>query len=74
MPFKEGYELIKFALEEENEQKMYLRWVVGYQSLISFTEFKNKIRQMSIQDNRDAEDILADVERMMSKANFSGDN
>lgn len=74
LPFKEGYELIKFALEEENEQRMYLRWVVGYQSLISFTEFKNKIRQMSIQDNRDAEDILADVERMMSKANFSGDN
>ena len=70
MPFKDGYELIKFALDEENEQKMYLRWVVGYQSLISFAEFKNKVRQMSIQDNRDSEDILESVEKMMSNTIF----
>lgn len=70
MPFKDGFELIKFALDDENEQKMYLRWVVGYQSLISFTEFKNKVRQMSINDNRDAEDILASVEMLMSKTKF----
>lgn len=70
MPFKDGFELIKFALDDENEQKMYLRWVVGYQSLISFTEFKNKVRQMSINDNRDAEDILASVELLMSKTKF----
>lgn len=70
MPFKDGYELIKFALEEENEEKMYLRWVVGYQSLISFAEFKNKVRQTSIQDNRDSEEILASVEMMMSNTIF----
>lgn len=70
MPFQDGFELIKFALDDENEQKMYLRWVVGYQSLISFTEFKNKVRQMSINDNRDAEDILASVEMLMSKTKF----
>ncbi|MBQ0112512.1 MAG: hypothetical protein KBT03_05235 [Bacteroidales bacterium] len=70
MPFEDGFELIKFALDDEDEQKMYLRWVVAYQSSISFTEFKNKVRQMSINDNRDAEDILASVEMLMSKTKF----
>lgn len=70
MPFKDGYELIKFAIDEENEQKMYLRWVVGYQSSISFTEFKNQVQQMSISDGRTSEEILDSVEQMMKQTKF----
>lgn len=68
MPFKEGYDLIKYASDEEDDNKLFLRWVVGYQSATTFEEFKNMIRQQSrFNDNRSAESILNEVESMMSQ-------
>lgn len=67
MPFKDGYDLIKFASDDEDNNKMFLRWVVGYQSIMSFADFKNKIKQKLIDDHRSSEDILDDVREMMKR-------
>lgn len=73
MPFIDGYELIKYAHEQEGEQKLFLRWVSGYQTSISFADFKNKIKQASSFDKRTSEEILADVEMMMKNTIFNGE-
>ena len=43
MPFEEGNDLIKFALNEEDDEKMFFRWAIAYQSQMSFDDFKNCI-------------------------------
>ena len=42
MPFLDGYELAMCAQDAENEERLYTRWVVGYQKEMSFLEFKQK--------------------------------
>lgn len=67
LPFIDGYELIKFASDDEDDNKMFLRWVIGYQSTMSFVDFKNGIKQKLIDDHRSSEDILKDVEELMKR-------
>ena len=67
MPFEEGNDLIKFALNEEDDEKMFFRWAIAYQSQMSFDDFKNCIRAKSIDDNRNSEDILKTVEQIMKR-------
>lgn len=67
MPFFDGYELIQFALDEEVEEKLYLRWVIGYQNVMGFDEFKRQIdhsREATL-DNRSAEEILDSVREII---------
>ena len=64
MNIGEGYEFIKNAVEQEREEKLYLRWVVGYQTTTTYVEFKNRLKQSS--DRRTSEEILNDVESIMS--------
>lgn len=59
MPFFDGYELIKYAMDAEVEEKLFLRWAIGYQYSLSFEEFKRKAGAVEeIEDNRTAEEIL----------------
>lgn len=67
MPFFDGYELLKTAIDYENEQKIYIRWVVGYQSTTTYLDFKNKLMQKSMDDQRSADDILDSVKELMKK-------
>lgn len=67
MPFFDGYELISYALNEENEEKLFIRWVVGYQSVMNFDEFKNQMN-LSVEtrnDNRSEEEIFEYVLRIL---------
>lgn len=43
------------------EDKLFFRWVTGYQTSIPFDEFKNRLKP----DNRTAEDILTDVQSII---------
>lgn len=63
MPFEEGYEMMQYALNAENEDKLFVRWINGYQQIMGFEEFKNQIGVNSRQerDTRTAEDILDTV-------------
>jgi hypothetical protein len=63
MPFEEGYEMFQYALNAEIEDKMFIRWINGYQQVMGFNEFKNQIGADSrqVRDNRTADEILESV-------------
>ena len=67
MPFEEGYEMMQYALNAENEDKLFNRWVNGYQQVMGFEEFKNQIgvNSRQVRDNRTAEEILQDVREII---------
>lgn len=67
MPFFDGYELLKTAIDYENEQKIYIRWVVGYQSTTTYLDFKNKLMKKSVKDERSADEILDAVRDLMGR-------
>ena len=60
MPFFDGYELITYALNEEIEDKLYLRWMMGYQIVMSYEEFKSQmnINVRAKHDKRTEEEIF----------------
>lgn len=65
MPFAEALSMLEYAREQEDELKLFARWVVGYQSTTTFKEFKNKLLQGSQEDTRTADEILQSVELLM---------
>ena len=71
MPFFDGYELISYALDAELEEKLFLRWVAGYQFAMEFKDFKMQaggdIRMASVEkaDNRTAGEILDTVKEII---------
>ena len=67
MPFFEGTELIEFALDEEAEEKLFERWIAGYQSQMSYEEFKRSVgvSRTEKRDNRSAGEILQSVREII---------
>lgn len=63
MPFLDGHELINYALDTEYEERIFLRWAIGYQFVMGFDDFKNNLgeNRQQIADNRTAAEILAGV-------------
>lgn len=43
MPFDEGILFFEKAVEEKQNERLYLRWIHGYQSQMSFDEFKRHL-------------------------------
>jgi len=71
MPFFDGFELIQYALEAEEEDKYFLRWAVMYQGEMDFEEFKRKIKEVNENasgDNRSAKEILETVRKIIGDA------
>ena len=66
MPFSDGCELIEYALDAENEDRLFLRWAVMYQSQMGFAEFKEVLGAgKEPEDNRTAEEILDSVRKII---------
>ena len=67
MPFFDGCELIRYALGAECEDRLFFRWSLGYQSQMSFEEFKREIGSAddNWEDNRSAEEILKKVKGIL---------
>lgn len=61
MPFFEGYELIQYALGAEIEDRLFMRWVNGYQFTMEYEEFKKEAIVVKVEDNRSANEILRSV-------------
>ena len=62
MPFFDGCEMIAYARDAECEEKLYMRWVAGYQLYMGFDEFKKEIfTAQRPGDSRTAEEILEKV-------------
>ena len=66
MPFFEGYELLKYALDAETDEKLFMRWVIGYQFDMGFDEFKAEVTTVkTVDDDRTAEEILNAVKEII---------
>lgn len=68
MPLADALDLIAFMNEKEHEERIYLRWVIGYQMQMGYAEFKNNLMQASIDanDKRSADTILDSVEEVLA--------
>ena len=62
MPFEDGCEMIRYALDAESDDKLFLRWAVMYQAQMGFEEFKRELGSgEEAEDDRSAEEILVKV-------------
>lgn len=69
LELKEALEIIKIAIDEENEEKIFKRWL-QYQDQMSFNEFKQRIgvkiedKKINVEPKRQ-EEILSDVKNII---------
>jgi hypothetical protein len=67
MEFQLGFEYIMTAIRNWQEEKIYLRWINGFQQ-ISFDEFKKQMgQQQEVIDNRSEEEILERVKDILNR-------
>ena len=58
--------MMQYALNAELEDKLFTRWINGYQQMMGFEEFKNQIdANRQVRDYRTAEDILETVREII---------
>lgn len=69
MPFVEGIEIITTAQRANNDEKLFMRWVFSYQTAMTFDDFKAKLQNSNIEDNRSEEEILDSVKDILEKFN-----
>ena len=67
---EDGFELIKKAYEQRNEDLLMQRWINGYQSEMGFEDFKAKVTVK--QDTRSKEEILGMVNNIITSFNERG--
>lgn len=55
------------AQRMNNEEKLFMRWVVSYQTTIQFEEFKRKLNvdNNNFEDDRTEEEILESVKKIL---------
>ena len=67
MNFADGMEVIDEAQRRISDDKLFLRWALGYQAAMRFEDFKQQVMpasQHTVADNRSVEDILNEVRRI----------
>lgn len=71
LPFQEGIEIMTTAQRMNNEEKLFMRWVVSYQTMMTYEDFKKKlnISQNNYDDNKTEEEILDSVRQILEVAN-----
>lgn len=59
--------MLKFAEKEKEDEKIFLRWVVGYEREMSYTEFRRKLFQSvgSKEKELTQEEIFSKVENIL---------
>lgn len=69
LDMSDALDLLTQIFEAEREEKLFVRWVVSYQTTMTYEDFKNKLNQASYvaNDKRSAEDILEDVASMLEE-------
>lgn len=45
LEFTEGMDILRLAIEEITDQKLYARWITGYDREMTFDAFKTKAKQ-----------------------------
>lgn len=70
MPFFDGYEMLRYAWDADGEEKLFLRWVAGYQQHMGFEEFKREaVKGNGVADapgkRQSADEILKGVKEII---------
>lgn len=60
MYLEEAIDYIIFLYEEDNDEKLFLRWVNGYQDTMTFDQFKEELNARVFEPKSEKE-ILDDV-------------
>lgn len=56
-------DLIDFAVDQETEDRLFLRWAIAGQTQISFDDFKRELQPPKFRDDRE---LMEDVEMIMN--------
>jgi len=65
LEYDEGMDILRFAYEQTAEERLYARWIQGYDREIDFTAFKNKAVTHKVKQEN-AETTLSRVEQILS--------
>ena len=57
MPACDGIPLLLYALDKEDEDRLFLRWICGPQFQYGFDEFKNVLKPALVNTAQTMEDI-----------------
>ena len=63
MSADEGIPLLVYALEKEEDDRIFLRWVQAAQTVMSFDAFKESLRPKSKKTDKE---VLDDVEHILT--------
>lgn len=61
MGIEEALSLVEYALEQQEEELLFQRWIHDMQFQISFNDFKDKLKPVSFEPETKIEDILEEV-------------
>lgn len=61
MPAEKGADFLLYVKNKEEEELLYQRWIVQSQFVMSFDEFRNRLKPAIINE----EEILRDVESIL---------
>lgn len=69
MPFEEGIDMMITAQRVTIEERLFMRWVVSYQTQMTFDDFKEKMKESKKQaeDDRTEEQILKAVRSILGE-------
>lgn len=66
---QEACQFIEYLMEKEFDDKLFFRWVVGYQQEMPYEDFKMALTPTKV---RTEEEILDDVFGIIENVNFEG--
>lgn len=65
--FDDGILFLRKAREQENEEKLYSRWIQGYQMHISYQDFKKEaINNARVIKEKSEDEILDKVKKIIN--------
>lgn len=67
MPYADGFRLIEYGLQKDEDDKLYLRWVGAAQYQMSFDEFKRQLKNPEPKF-KDEDELFDDLEKIMNSA------
>jgi len=66
LPFDEGIEMIVTAQRMNNEEKLFMRWVISYQTTMKYEDFRRQLHiDNEFEDDRTEEEILESVKQIL---------
>ena len=65
MPLTSFIVQIEYVQEQVREQEMFHRWVANYEHIMTFEEFKARLKPTKTTANKNKKEILDDVESII---------